>query len=381
MKKLLLAFMATVLAVSSFAQQHDNVGGGTLLNLTGGFVSQSLVAPPVTYRNLLDNGAFNVYQRGTTAVTGVNTTATYHADRWAGFSNNASASVTLSNATINLPLGFSNAEQLQRANGNTQVTPLYLAQEIPTTDVIALQGQSVCLSAYALAGANFSAASSKLTVQVITGTGTDQGLAALIAGTWTGQATTLSDSSQSLQTYVQRFTPSSWCFTMPATATEAAVEVGFTPTGTAGAADLIQVTGLQFEEMPVLPGVGNLAVQSVFEQRPVGFETVKAQRYFFQLNESNSYYGFNAQCSATNVVTAAIATPVQMRTTPTVGVTAGGFQVVIAGAAATAVTTLAAGTSNPNTVVVTTANTCTAGGAVLVRGSGTTGKITATADF
>jgi hypothetical protein len=45
------------------------------------------------FRNLLDNSAFNIYQRGTTAVTAINTTATYHADRWAGYANTGAASV------------------------------------------------------------------------------------------------------------------------------------------------------------------------------------------------------------------------------------------------------------------------------------------------
>ncbi|MBI3513295.1 MAG: hypothetical protein HY060_04420, partial [Proteobacteria bacterium] len=71
----------------------------TLANATGSSAAPAAVATPLlypktTFRNLLDNGAFNLYQRGTTAVPSINTTATYHADRWAGFANNAGASVT-----------------------------------------------------------------------------------------------------------------------------------------------------------------------------------------------------------------------------------------------------------------------------------------------
>src|SRR5260221_728307 len=86
---------------------------------------------------------------------GPDTTATYHADRWAAYANNAGASVTLTNITASLPAGFGNAEQVQRANANASTQPVFLVQEIPSADVIAVQGQTACLSLSALAGANF----------------------------------------------------------------------------------------------------------------------------------------------------------------------------------------------------------------------------------
>jgi hypothetical protein len=330
------------------------------------------VMPAATPRNLLDNGAFNLYQRGAAAVAAINTTATYHADRWAGYANNASASVTLTNVTTSLPAQFSNAEQVQRANANTNTQAIFLAQEIPSTDVIAAQGQTVCVSAWLVAGANFSAASSDITVQVVTGTGTDQGLASLISASWSGQATTLNSSAQAITTSWARYTPAGWCFTMPSSATEAALQFGFTPVGTAGANDWFKVTGAQLEIAPSA---------SPFEFRPISVERQKARDYYQQITEVNGTFFATGQCTATNVDTIPITLSQPMRAAPTAAITAGGFQLVINGAAAAAISGQGVGTQGPQTVVVTATNACTAGNVVSLRGSNTTGTITLMADF
>lgn len=354
-----------------------NIAAWTILsNNTGSSAAPTAVpyptfAEPTTYRNLLDNGAFNVYQRGVAAVTSVNTTATYHADRWAGYANTGAASVTLTNITASLPVGFGNAEQVQRANSNASVQPVFLVQEIPSVDVVGAQGQTVCISLSAIAGANFSAASSNLTVQLITGTGVDQGLSSLLAATWSGQATTLTV-NQAITTSWVRYAPAGFCVTMPSTATEAAVQVGFTPVGTAGANDWFQVTGVQIEEAPSA---------GPYEQRQQASEIIRDQRFFYQLTEANAFLPGTGACTATNTLTFPLALPVQMRTAPTAALTVGGFQAVINGAAAAGITGTGVGTSTVASVVITATNTCTAGFTAVLRGSGTTGKLTATADF
>lgn len=400
-------------ALPAFAQQNDPVGGGANINITSGFISGkgglvigniwnggavdpvakgsftnliattgNVVPQGPNFRNLLDNSAFNIYQRGTTAVSAINTTATYHADRWAGYANTGAASATLTNVTTTLPAGFGNSEQVQRANSNASLQPIFLVQEIPTSDVIPLQGQNVCVSAYLLAGANFSAASSAITVQVITGTGTDQGLSGLLAATWTGQATTLNSATQAITATWTRYTPSAWCFTMPATATEAAVQFGFTPVGTAGANDWFQVTGAQFEQVALNNAPSAVGVATAYEQRHFGIETTKVQRYFWQLTEANTANASTCYVTGSNTQVCALQNPVVMRAAPTAGITAGGFQVVIDGAAGTAVVSMAAATGTVNTCQFTLGNTTTvAAHSVSLRGSGTTGKVTCTADF
>jgi hypothetical protein len=334
MKQLIALLSAAVLATTAWAQQHDNIGGGSQMNITAGYVSPSVLPMSVNFRNLLDNSAFNIYQRGTTALTGVNTTATYHADRWAGYANAGGASVTLTNVTSSLPVDFSNGENVKRASSNANLQPIFLVQEIPSADVIPLQGQQVCVSAYLLAGANFSAASSKITVQVITGTGTDQGLSSLLAATWTGQATTLNDSSQAITTTFVRYTPAVWCFTMPSSATEAAVQFGFTPVGTAGSGRHLPNHRSAIRGTPVgrfLPALRRSHRSSSFA---LGVETVKVQRYFWQLTEANAS---NAASCCVHRRRTRSGVPLQIcrsRCAPRrpARITAGGFQVVIDGA-------------------------------------------------
>jgi hypothetical protein len=241
-----------------------------LLVAAPAFAQVSSGVPQPNFINLLDNGAFDIYQRTTTAVTGITTAATYHADRWAGYSG-AATSMSLTNVTSSLPANFTNAEQVQRTSGQTGVLPVCLVQEIPTADVTALQGQPVVLSAWIKAGSGFSAASSLLSFQVPTGTGSDEGLAALISG-WAGAATPV-NITQAITSSWQRYAVTG---TIGATATEAAAQFCFTPVGTAGTADNFTITGVQLSSTNTLQN---------YERRPYATELNKAYRYYWRLTE------------------------------------------------------------------------------------------------
>ena len=314
-------------------------------------VAQVPGVPGPNFKNLLDNGRMDIYQRGTTAVTAV-TTPVYHADRWAGTSSSASASVSLTNITANLPTGFVNAEKFQRASANTITVPVCLIQEIPTSDITALQGQPVVLSAWVLAGGNLSSAGSTVNFELSTGTGTDQGLTLLTNGNnWTGQATVTF--SQAITTTWQRY---SWTTTLPATATEAAVQFCFTPVGTAGTDDSVTVTGVQLEQ-------GTFSTN--FEDRPLGIETAKVQRYFYQLNEGTASAVFAwCQVPSTNNETCMIPLPVPLRTTSVastaITITTGLFKMNSAASFATW-SSPTASTSANNMLTITAVNTATAG--------------------
>jgi hypothetical protein len=278
------------------------------------------------FKNLIDNGNFNIYQRGTALVGSITTAALYHADRWAAYSGTATTA-TLSNATLGLPAApaptFTNAEQLQRNGGAAGILPTCLVQEIPTSDITPLAGQPVTLSFWALAGANFSAANSVLNPILTTGTGTDEGLATLITG-FTGAATPIS-ASQVITTGWQRY---AWTGTIATTATEAAVQFCYTPVGTAGTNDYFRVTGVQLEQ-------GTVATN--FEWRPAGIELAKVQRYFYQITESKTALNSRAICamSTTSIANCLVQFPVTMRVAPTMTLTAG-FEVSAAVASTTA---------------------------------------------
>lgn len=267
-----------------------------------------------TFINLLDNGGFTVAQRGTTTVTAITTTAKYLWDRWAAYAGTATSS-SLVNVAASLPTGtgtpvFTAAAQVQRTAAQAGVLPVCLVQEIPNSDIQPIAGQPVALSFWALAGSNFSAASSNLTVKITTGTvaNGDEGLPALISPGWTGAANTTLNTTQAITSTWQRY---AFTGNLPANATEAAVQICYTPTGTAGANDYFQTTGVQLQQ-------GTVATN--FEVRPLGIELAKDQRYFWQINEPAAGYGIGSTgvLSTTTNCMLSIATPVPMRAAPAI---------------------------------------------------------------
>ena len=333
------------------------------------------------FKNLLDNPIFNFYQRGTTAITGITTTATYHADRWAGVAGTSTSS-GLTNVTSSLPTGtgtpvFTNAEQLQRTAAQTGVVAEQLLQEIPTADITPLAGQPVTLSFWALVGSNFSAANSAITVKVVTGTGTDEGLATYLTGL-AGAANAINTTVTGTANW-QRFAVTG---TLPATATEAVVSIGWTPVGTAGTNDYIQVTGVQLEQ-------GTVATN--LEVRPSQVELAKLQRYVYVINDTTAGIAVTPVGTAqgtTTTCTIGIPFPVTMRKAPTYtnALTASTFKIVSASQTATALSTPFSATLTGNAPTGASINFTTTGmtakdSCFIVGAASAAGQMLWTADF
>ena len=157
--------------------------------------------PPVgSLGNVALNGGFDVWQRGTSFTDG-NGTTFYGADRWRIYSTTSGR--TWSRQTVSDSTNLLNIQYCQRVarnSGNTATNIIYTIQDVETVNSIPYAGKTVTLSFYARAGANFSAASSALAVQLTTGTGTDQ---SSLSG-FTGSANPIS-SSVTLTTTWQRF--------------------------------------------------------------------------------------------------------------------------------------------------------------------------------
>jgi hypothetical protein len=349
-----------------------NVGPG-INPVSGGTVSQSggLAFP----RNLIDGGDFavNPWQRGTAAFTGITSAVTYTADRWFAIGG-ASSSITVSQGTDATRPGFSNTLKFQRAAANANTAVINLGQVLETLDSIRCQGQSVTLSFYAKAGANFSAAGSLITValnhSVTAGNDTAAHLAA--ASTNWQAVPTVINTTQALTTTMTRY---SFTGTVPATATQLGLLLSFTPVGTAGADDSFSIDGVQLE-------VGGSA--SPFEHRDIEMEIALCQRYYFRITEVNgATFAIGSPAVGANLQTYSIALPTLMRSAPTVTWTVGGFKLIIDGAANAAPTTPAAGSAHSLSVItLSTSNVLTAAAhSVALVGTGTTGFIDASADL
>lgn len=187
-------------------------------------------------KNKFINGAFQVWQRGT-SIAGASA-KTYTADRWVQYRAGITVSRQVTGDTTNLPF-IQYCARVQRDSGTSGVNANLLMNSMASNDAIPLAGKSVTFSFYARKGANYSATSSALVATLYSGTGTDQ---ALIDG-YTGVAT-VGTTTATLTTTWQRF---SFTGTVAATATEVSCEFSFTPTGTAGANDYYEVTGAQLE--------------------------------------------------------------------------------------------------------------------------------------
>jgi hypothetical protein len=246
-------------------------GTNTTQLATTEFVTTAAAGVTSGFRNVLINGDFKVWQRTTSSAITAASSTSYYADRWACYRGVSGSTISRQSAGLD---GFQYCARLQRDSGNTSTSGLALFQSLETINSIPLANEIVTFSFYARAGANFSGSS--LTFAVNTGTGTDQNL---YSG-YTGIVTPLSV-SQVITTSWVRYSAS---VVLASTATEVGINFAWTPTGTAGAADYVDITGVQLEQN---------YQPTPFEQRPIGVELALCQRYYEDSVTTSSTIGAN----------------------------------------------------------------------------------------
>lgn len=222
--------------------------------------------PPITAgKNGVINGAFDIWQRGTSISYSAN--QAYNADRWLTQMPAAgTVSRQLTNDTTNLPF-IQYCARVQRTSGQTATSGHFLYQNFESINSIPFAGRTVTYSFYARAGANYSATSNALVANLYSGTGTDQN----VLSTYTGFAT-VATTTATLTTTWQRFSVTG---TVATSATELSLGFSFTPTGTAGANDWYEITGVQLE-------VGRVATPFSRAGGTYGGELALCQRYYYR---------------------------------------------------------------------------------------------------
>lgn len=216
-------------------------------------------------QNPVINSGFDIAQRGTSFT---NPNSVYTLDRWyTGATTNKTISRVSTNDTTNLPF-IQYACRVQRTNGTTTTAGMDIAQSIETANSIPYAGKTVTLSFYARCGANYSPTSSALVVYLFTGTGTDQN----IFNGYTGQALPI-NTSVTLTTTWQRFTLTA---TLGSTVTEMGPYFLMNPTGTAGANDWFEITGVQID-------IGSTALPYRKSASTLAGELAACQRYYERL--------------------------------------------------------------------------------------------------
>jgi hypothetical protein len=275
-------------------------GGGTsgavTLNVDptySGFTNLNTASNPIL------NSSFQIWQRGTTSPDSAG--SPYTADRWQlSRSSQAGATVTrqVTGDTTNLPF-IQYCARVQRNSGNTATTAYYFSQTIETVNSIPFAGKTVTVSFYARKGANYSATSDILIGQLSSGTGTDQNI---VTG-FTGQVN-LAVANQTLTATWQRFTMTG---TVATNATELAFVAYSNPTGTAGANDYFEITGVQVE-------VGSVATPFKTYAATIQGELAACQRYFYRF--LSGIIGLGNYFTSTRLLTP-LTLPVPMRIAPT----------------------------------------------------------------
>jgi hypothetical protein len=255
----------------------------------------------VAGKNGVLNSNLSIWQRGT-SFTG--NTSGYCADRWKMFhaGTGSTYSRQTTSDTTNLPF-IQYALRLQRNVSSTDTNIIYTFQDFESVNSTQYAGKTVSFSFYARRGANFSATSNLITVNVFSGTGIDQTLSTAYSG-----QTSVILAAATLTTTWQRFTYSG---TVASNATQVGVRFDFAPTGTAGAADFFEVTGVQLE-------IASAA--SAYSPNAATFqgELAACQRYYQRIGGNSAYEGIVVGIGASSTLARfLVPLKVTMRVAPT----------------------------------------------------------------
>lgn len=239
--------------------------------------------PAIGRKNVLINGAFDIWQRNTTFASSASP-AKYTADRWLYYRINYALGGTLSRVTGtsgNTTYGL----KMQRNAANAATDASRVAEILEAADVKKFAGRTMTISFWAKAGANYSVANSLFSAKIITGTVADEGSVLLTGAGWTGAATLSADFN--ITTSMVRYSAS---FSIPANALELAVILTTGDyVGTAGADDSVTIESVQFEE-------GAVATQP--EYLPGAQELILCQRYYEVGGAGAAAVGSNSTAAA-----------------------------------------------------------------------------------
>ncbi len=185
-------------------------------------------------RQAIVNGNFDVWQRGTSFSSIAGSLLT--ADRWYLYSGYTDRTISQQLASLN---GSNYCLRVQRNNGSSNGGSDYLNYAaLESKDGIKFSNQSVTLSFYARAGANYSPASSGLIVQLKSGTGSDESFK---TGNFTTGNTNAINQVATLTTYWQKFSYTGTFGSIK----QFSLLFGASWSGTAGANDYFEITQIQ----------------------------------------------------------------------------------------------------------------------------------------
>jgi hypothetical protein len=268
--------------------------------------STGLRYQPARTQQLFLNSAFDIWQRGTSGASYVSSGG-FVADRWQGIRGAAASGMTMSRqAAQNTALpNVQYAMRMQRDSGNTSTQDIRIFYSAESADSIPFAGQTITFSYYVRKGANYSGGD--VTGTIYSGTGTDQNLG--ISG-FTGSTAVVAVTRTSA-TLTSDWTRVQGTATVATTATQLGLLLSYTPTGTAGANDWIEITGMQLE-------VGSIATSFKRSSGTIQGELAACQRYYLRYSSNSIFtqFGFYGNANSTTNARASFVFPVAMRREP-----------------------------------------------------------------
>jgi hypothetical protein len=213
-------------------------------------------------KNYFINGAMDFWQRGTSFTT---PGGAYTADRYKVTVNGAGTYV-VSRQAAGLD-GFQYCLRFQRSSGQTYTSGSFIGYAWAPEDAVLMQGKPVTYSFYARRGADYSSSSPSSGISVQLQQGTGNGTHAFSGLT---NETNVLTGNATLTSSWQRF---SFTGIVSANTTELRTNIAHSPSGTAGANDWYEITGLQLE-------IGSTATAFSRSGGTIGGELLLCQRYY-----------------------------------------------------------------------------------------------------
>jgi hypothetical protein len=223
----------------------------------------------VSYRNILSaNGGLEVWQRGSGATASIAvavSTTVYTADRWY-ITTGANQQFTVANAS-GLTLPSQCCAKVQRNSGQTGNTVVTFGYPLTSDECIKLRGQFISFQFVGATGANWSPSSGTLNYDVYFGTGSE----AKRGGGFTGETHPITGSINFTTSATATLSTVTGSAAVATTVTQGEMQFTFTPTGTAGANDWVELDDVQLE-----PQLGC----SVFERPSFSESMMECKRHF-----------------------------------------------------------------------------------------------------
>lgn len=264
------AFVIANTAGATFATEAQaETGTSTVLSMNPATVSQAIQTNALGFKNVAGrNGGFEVWQLGASvAIPAANNG--YTCDGWyAATGVNTALTVTRQPGLTN---GSSFSCRVQRNSGQTGTTVIF-GFPLDTDELKKLAGQSAILQFTVSTGANWSPASGTLTYQVVTGTATPVKQA--IIG-YSGTVAVI-NSTVNLSVSAAATTVYSAVAAVASNIAQAEIQFSWTPSGTAGANDWLQLDDVDLRVVPV----GISAAKPAFERSDFIWDIERCIRHF-----------------------------------------------------------------------------------------------------